>query len=117
VVMFGSYIFNGYFVGFLSLYMIHRQLLKRMSSIRAYLTINGVLLVCSFAIYLGRSLRWNSWDLLFQPAGILFDVSEGIINPASHPESVVTTGTFFLLLSSTYLVIWELVRALKSDSR
>ena len=116
VVMFGSFIFNAFFVGYLSIYLLHKELLKRISYRSAHVIIASVLLACSFAIYLGRSLRWNSWDLALQPAGILFDVSEGIVNPSSHPESLVTTTTFFLLLSSTYLVIWELIYALKSDT-
>jgi uncharacterized membrane protein len=117
VVMLCSFIFNAYFVGYLSLFLVHRELLKRMIYERAHLLIAGVFLACSFAIYLGRTLRWNSWDLAANPFGILFDVSEGFVNPTSHPESVVTTGIFFLLLSSTYLVVWELVRALRSDNR
>lgn len=117
IVMFTSFIFNAYIAGFMSLYLIHCELVRRMTYRKAYLTIAGVLLACGFAIYLGRSLRWNSWDVLINPAGILFDVSDRVVNPAAHPQSFVTTVTFFLLLMSTYAVIWELARALAAKRK
>ena len=117
IVMFSSFIFNAAIVGFMSLFIVHRELLKRIAHKKAHVVVGMVLLACSFAIYLGRSLRWNSWDVLVNPAGILFDVSDRIVNPISHPQSFVTTMTFFLLLTSVYCVIWELVRALKTDNK
>jgi uncharacterized membrane protein len=75
-----------------------------------------VLLLCSFAIYLGRYLRWNSWDVLFNPAGLVFDVSEPFINPTSHPQVFTTTLMFFVLLASIYIVCYQLV-ALAREAR
>src|SRR5581483_10375463 len=72
VIMFSSFIFNGVLLGFLSLYTVHHQLLKRLTNRSAATVIGLVILVCSFAIYLGRDLRWNTWDLLVNPAGIIF---------------------------------------------
>jgi len=117
VVMFFSFIFNAYIAGFMSLFLVHRELLRRMVYERAHMVVGTVLLLCSFAIYLGRSLRWNSWDVLVNPAGLLFDVSDRFVNPGSHPQTFVTTLTFFVVLGSMYFVIWELVRALRADNR
>lgn len=111
IVLFMSFIFNAYTVGFISLYIVHRQLLKRITDLKAHSIIAGVLLLCGFAIYLGRTLRWNSWDILVSPIGLLFDISDRFINPGSHPQSFVTTMTFFLLLGTMYVVIWQLVAA------
>jgi uncharacterized membrane protein len=110
IVMFCSFIFNAYVAGFMSLMLMHAQLLKRTTYARAFGAVSGIMLLCSFAIYLGRTLRWNTWDVLVHPAGILFDVSDRVINPILHPEALVTTGTFFLLLLSMYMVIFECVR-------
>ncbi len=112
IVLFLSCIWNGLLAGIISLIMVHRQLLKRRTANFATLLITGVLLANSFAIYLGRSLRWNTWDLLVSPAGLLFDVSERIIHPLAHPQAFVTTLTFFALIGSIYAVVWNLVQAL-----
>lgn len=114
-VLFLSCIWNGLVAGMLSIYWVHQEILKRRSKEYAAGIIAVVLALSSFAIYLGRSLRWNTWDVVINPAGILFDVSERVINPLSHPQVLLTTVTFFALLGSIYLVMWECIRSLKRD--
>jgi uncharacterized membrane protein len=109
-VMLVSFIFNGLALGFASLYVVHLELLKRMEYKTAHAVVTFVLLACSFAIYLGRYLRWNTWDILINPFGLLFDVSDRFINPAAFPRTFSTTATFFILLSSMYMVIWAFIR-------
>lgn len=115
VVLLLSFSINGYLLGFFSVLIFHRALLKRLRLRSAHLLIAGILLLCSFAIYLGRYLRWNTWDVLINPAGLLFDVSDRLLNPSSHPQTFVTTLSFFALLGSIYVVVWQMVRA--ADSR
>lgn len=115
VVWFFSCIFNSLVFGYTSLYLVHRELIKRFKPHRAHMVIGLILVVCSFAIYLGRYLRWNSWDVLINPFGLLFDVSDRLINPVAHPQAVVTTFSFFLLLSSMYYVIFEFVQAIRGQ--
>ncbi len=107
VVMFMSFIVNGFFTGYASLYLVHAELARRVRRRDAHLVIAAVLFVTSFAIFLGRFLRWNSWDVFLHPAGILFDASNQFIDPSS-PSAFVTTVSFFILLSSTYGVVWNL---------
>jgi uncharacterized membrane protein len=110
-----SFIFNGYVSGFLSVYMIHRALQRRLLPVDTHLIITGVFLLCGLAIYLGRALRWNTWDVLINPAGLLFDVSEGVFDPFSHPQLFVTTLTFFALLSVIYAVVYQFVEAVRAS--
>lgn len=114
-VLFASFIFNGFISGLISLYMVHTELIKRVGQERAHQLIAGVILLCSFAIYLGRHLRWNSWDLIASPAGLIFDVSEPILNPVAHPQAFLTTLTFFMLIGSVYVVAWQLIMALRHE--
>lgn len=112
-VMFMSFIFNGFVVGFMSLYLIHMELLKRFSRRAVTQLIGLILLACSFAIYLGRSLRWNTWDVLMRPLDIFIDVSDRVIYPSQHPHAFVTTTIVFLLLASIYAVLWAMLSAVK----
>jgi uncharacterized membrane protein len=69
-----------------------------------------VLAASSCGIYLGRVLRWNSWDVVAHPqwmAGVLHDV---VLHPLSHPRPLALTGllTSFLLVS--YLVLYLVAR-------
>ncbi len=115
VVMLLSFTFNGFILGYLSLYAIHGELKKRLTGRGAAIVVAGVLLLCSFAIYLGRYLRWNSWDILVNPTGLIFDVSEPFINPSGHPQVFTTTLMFFILLGSVYAVSYQLVRIAKQN--
>lgn len=113
IVLVMFFIFNSCAAGFISLYLIHKALLKRFYYRNAHIVIGVVILLCSFAIYLGRFLRWNSWDVITNPAGLLFDVTDTIISPSTHPEVFATTVSFFLLLTSAYIVLWQAIRAVK----
>jgi uncharacterized membrane protein len=110
VVLFSSFIFNSVILGYLSVGIIHRQLLKRLATHTATAMITGVLLLCSFAIYIGRELRWSTWDILTNPSSLLFDVSDRVLNPHEHPHTFTTTASFFVLLGSMYIVMWQVVR-------
>lgn len=109
-VMLGSFIFNGFIAGYMSVYIMHKHLLRFSQEMVAAVLICVVFLLCGFAVYLGRTLRWNSWDVLLNPAGILFDVSDGIINPFEHPQIILTTTTFFLITGSFYFVLYEAIK-------
>lgn len=113
--LFFAFIFNGYTAGFMSSYLIHRELLKRRRAWQAHALIGLAFISCGFAIYLGRYLRWNTWDVLVNPAALLFDVSERVINPAAHPQAFLTTFTFSTLIASIYTVIFQFVATIKTD--
>jgi uncharacterized membrane protein len=108
VVMFTSCIFTGVLLGFSSLYLVHLELRKRVASSSASLIVAGVILLCSYAIYLGRDLRWNSWDVLTNPAGIIFDISDRLIHPLQSGDVYMVTVSFFVLLGSLYIAAWQI---------
>ncbi len=114
-VMIFSFSFNGLVLGYMSLYIIHMQLLKRLKANTAHLWIGLILLLCSFAIYLGRYLRWSTWDVILNPAGIVFDVSDRFLNPIAYGQTFQVTLWFLILLSSMYFALWNLVQAIKTD--
>lgn len=111
-----SFALNGLALGFVSLYILHRQLLKRLANYQAAVVVALVLVLTSFAIYLGRDLRWNSWDALTNPAGILFDISDVLLHPFGHLQAFTTTLTFFSLLGGIYATGWQLLRAFRPSA-
>ena len=116
-VMLTAFVCTGLILGYLSLYMFHGELSKRLPPRTANTLIAVIIFLCSCAIYLGRDLRWNTWDLFLNPAGILFDVSDRLINPRAHPQMFVTILSFFVLLGMLYLVIRAITNALRTPAR
>ncbi len=56
----------------------------------------------SYGIYLGRFLRWNSWDLMNEPTKLLADVSDHITNPSENISVWAMTLVMGLFLNMLY---------------
>lgn len=116
IVMFSSFIFNAFLIGLFTVYLLHNELRKRWSARMSLLVIYGVLLLVSFAIYIGRDLRWNTWDVVLHPTSVLFDVSDRLLNITAHPDLFYVTFSFFAFLASVYTVVWIAGRALRQQN-
>ncbi len=66
------------------------------------------LLLSGFGVYLGRFLRWNSWDALVQPASVMKSISEAIAHPHSLVLSLGVTFLFGSILGLGYFTIYTL---------
>jgi uncharacterized membrane protein len=108
-VMFTMFIMTGLLLGYTSLFLFHLELLKRTRRVTAGRIIAVVLFACSVAIYIGRDLRWNSWDALVRPTGLLFDLSNQVLHPFSYRDMLGTVLIFFVLVGGLYYVGWRLL--------
>jgi uncharacterized membrane protein len=55
-----------------------------------------------YGVYLGRFLRWNSWDVLFDPLGIAYDSLDPLINPITNADKI----GFMIMYTSLFLVTY-----------
>ncbi|MEI6580641.1 MAG: DUF1361 domain-containing protein [bacterium] len=108
VILLFSSAWIGIFLGIISLFHIEQIILPWFGRITTDLIILGVILLSSFGVYLGRFLRWNSWDIFLQPKAILNDFIDIFSNPLSHKEAYITTIVFFVLITVSYN-IWKSV--------
>ena len=97
--------FTGILFGFKSLYH-----LVKISSPYINLKIQNISIVflfflSSYGIYLGRFLRWNSWDLMNEPFKLLNDIGEHIVNPSENASVWGMTIIMGLFLNMLY---WSL---------
>ncbi|HXY17835.1 MAG TPA: DUF1361 domain-containing protein [Candidatus Nitrosopolaris sp.] len=113
IAMIGSLVITGFILGFTSLYLVHKELFKRFGAKPSAYLVAGVILLSSFAIYLGRDLRWNSWDVIANPSGLILNVSDRIIDPLGHLRAFNVTGLFFVLISVLYTAVWLVFRPAK----
>lgn len=111
-VTFTSFVFTSICLGVASVYLVHIEFLKRASARLAAALIGIILLTVSVAIYVGRDLRWNSWDIIANPFGLLFDISERLLHPSQYGQVLAVVLPFFVLLATIYYVIWQAVRTL-----
>ncbi|MCL2130879.1 MAG: DUF1361 domain-containing protein [Lentimicrobiaceae bacterium] len=97
-----SFAWTGLLFGFLSLWDIERMLSKSINP-KIVKCISLILLFLgSFGIYLGRYLRWNSWDIIKEPFRLFYDIGDRIINPFEHPRTWGMTLFMGLFLNIIY---------------
>ncbi len=70
----------------------------------------GTLIASSFGIYLGRFLRWNTWDIVSRPEALLKDIISPILHPLQHPTPLGVTLSFSAFLILVYLTLHALLR-------
>ncbi|WP_353778027.1 DUF1361 domain-containing protein [Winogradskyella sp. 3972H.M.0a.05] len=63
-----------------------------------------IITLSSFGIYLGRFLRYNSWEILSNPEYLFSDIVNIILQPFQHKEAWLFTLTFTLFLNIGYWV-------------
>lgn len=74
-----------FLVGCLSLKLLHAPVAERFGMIRGWLFVGGVCGLAGVGVYLGRFLRWNSWDVLTNPLGLALDLLAFLGHPPTHP--------------------------------
>jgi len=110
-----SFAWVGLMFGFMSLWDIEKILksyvsqsrLKRFFSAGLAIPVvsSFLLFIGSFGIYLGRYLRWNSWDIIAEPFALIYDIGDRFINPFAHPQTWGVTLFMGLFLNVVY---WSL---------
>ena len=66
-------------------------------------TVERMLFLSGFGVYLGRYLRWNSWDVIRDPFGLLSDITDRFLNPLHNRFTWGMTLFMGLFLSIIYL--------------
>jgi uncharacterized membrane protein len=95
--------------GFYSLLHIEELLLLRYRALTVQLLLLPIIAFASFGIYLGRFLRFNSWDIVADSrhlASVIWDIGLGRIY---FPEAYSFPLVFFCFLWVTY-TSWKLSR-------
>lgn len=95
----GIGVIYGLLIGMESLNIFYRFLNKKISKPISYLIIVGVSLISGFAVYIGRFLRLNSWDLL-TPLTLVSEVFTNI-NPFAIEFTIAFAG-FILIMFLLY---------------
>ncbi|HYF61839.1 MAG TPA: DUF1361 domain-containing protein [Herpetosiphonaceae bacterium] len=84
--MLASAAWTGSFLAVASLRMVQALVRQAYGGLVSWLFVLLAIGSSGFGIYLGRVLRWNSWDVVMNPRAVLADVLPRAANPLAHPE-------------------------------
>ncbi len=105
---------TGMLLGLVSLYLMHDIVQRHFGRWIGWtfaLTVAGS---SSGGIYVGRFLRWNSWDILGNPAEVAMDLLGLVIDPSLRLFAFTTLfGVFFIFV---YLTLYSFGHLLREQS-
>lgn len=103
----------GLFLAFISLSMMQDLVSDRFGTFSGWSFTIAVLGISGLGIYIGRFLRWNSWDLFTRPSLLLNDIWTSL----DEPRTLIISGLLALLLLFAYLIFTTPLRPSRSFSR
>lgn len=99
------FILTGFLLGFASLFLLHQVVKHTYGHAIGWGFVGIVLYVSSFGIYLGRFIRWNTWDIIANPSALLRSIVDSL-----HMESFAFTMLFGSFLLLMYAALTQLMR-------
>jgi len=101
-----AYAFTSLLLGFASLYLMQSLVSRASGRLAGWVFVVVTQALSGFGIYLGRVLRWNSWDIVANPLGLAVDILDRFINPFAHLRTWGVSFLFTVLCLSAYVVLF-----------
>lgn len=108
VLLIGAFAGTGLLLGMASLLLVHDVVGSRLGSVAGWVLAIGSLALSSIGIYLGRFPRFNSWDVLTNPEGLVGVVLYRLGDPLGNPFLLSFAAAMTAGLVLSYLLTWRL---------
>lgn len=99
---------NGVMLGMGSLMNIERFLSRHLKPFLVKASVFVSLLLCGYGVFIGRYLRFNSWDIVTDPRDLMYASAHHILLPLNYPKLWVFTALFAGFLMIIYFTLKEL---------
>jgi uncharacterized membrane protein len=96
---------TGLLLGYGSMLIVQRIIERRHGTVAGWTVAIVTMVLSAFGIYLGRFLRWNSWEALTEPRPLLEDIVQRVMNPLQHPTTIAVTVLFGVALTLGYVAL------------
>lgn len=113
VLLFFFFACLGLILAYLSLAKVHHFLIYRFSRPLVWSLILFFMVLSSFGIYIGRFLRWNSWDVFIQPQAVVYSLGHLLQQTENSPNFYLLTGLMLVLLMAGYISFYPVIKTSK----
>ena len=107
--MLASFAWTGLLLAFGSLYLMQMIWHRAAGPVWSWLGVIGALGLASFGVYLGRFLRFNSWDALVRPRRIAHVIATELDNPFRNPRLISALVALTAALAIGYVAVYSAV--------
>ncbi|MEO7530137.1 MAG: DUF1361 domain-containing protein [Sediminibacterium sp.] len=101
---------NGLILGMTSLMNVEKFLARHVKPIWVTISVFFSLLLCSYGVFIGRFLRFNSWNIVTDPRGLVYTSAHHVLSPQNYPKLWVFTILFTVFLTIVYFTLKKLPR-------
>lgn len=112
--MFLTFALTGLFVGYASLVWMQAIVRERWGRGAGNVLTMVALVGCGAGVYIGRFLRWNSWDIVTRPEQLLLNIYGQFFSPDTFFHTWGLTVTFALLFGFCYVMVQLLAEPVES---
>ncbi len=99
---------TGLVLGFVSLYLMQSVVARMLGRPASWVFIAAVAALSGFGIYLGRFMRFNSWDVLFRPVQLYRGIGNWVAAPLANANTLAFPVLFATFLFIAYLMLYAL---------
>lgn len=96
---------TGLLLGYGSMLIVQRVIARRFGVTYGWIVAVVTMMLSAFGIYLGRFLRFNSWEAFTDPLPLFADIAERLMNPMAHPKTFAVTLLFGIALTLGYIAL------------
>lgn len=107
---FATMAWTGLLLAVASLQIVQRMVKESVGTLWSWLLVLVVVGLNGVGIYLGRFLRWNSWDIVVDPMGVLQDAIAPFLHPIANRQPVAIIIVFSAMLFVFYVSVLALQR-------
>jgi len=100
-----SFAWNGLVLAFASLLDMHALVRQRLGFWAGWLFVAMALGLSAFGVYLGRYLRYNSWEVLTNPFTLFYDILQRFSHPFHNWQTWGVTVVFWVFLLIAYATV------------
>jgi uncharacterized membrane protein len=100
---------NGLLLGIISLMQIEQFLSRHLRAIWVKITVLISFVLCGYGIYIGRYLRFNSWDAVISPNKLIYTFATHVFKPQEH----MMIWAFTLLFGTMFGIIYFTLKQLR----
>lgn len=97
-----AFVWAGCFLAVASLGMMHQIFRAYFGRALSWLIVMALLGLSGLGVYVGRFLRWNSWDVFLYPTDVLGDVAHRLAHPGHNLQAYGVTLLFAAFLFVCY---------------
>ena len=108
-----SFAWNGILFGIISIWKMEILLKRTKGRFASAFLIFIVMWLNAFGVYIGRFLRFNSWDIIFNPFPLFTEIVDMIINPNDYKRAWAMSLCFACFIIILYYTIKKLTELFK----